>query len=116
MSLERRRTREILFWIFILFLAFLIPVAYLLSVNLKRTILTKLSDKATSTIQQRVRIQDLSISLPGTINLYHLTIENPDDLEPGELLRIRRLRLDFRPIALLKDAESDLLVCFLPFA
>jgi hypothetical protein len=106
MPFERRRTRKTLFWIFILFLALLISVAYLLSLDLKRTVLAKLSEKATSTIKQRVHIQDLSINLPGTINLYHLTIENPDDFTPGELLRIRRLRLDIRPIELLKGVFS----------
>lgn len=106
MPLKKRRTRKIVFWIFALFLALLFSVAYLRYLDLKKVFIAKVSDRATSTIKQKVHIQDLSISISGTINLYHITVKNPDDFTSGELLRIKRLRLDLRPIELLKGNFS----------
>jgi hypothetical protein len=91
-----KRLRKIAFWGFILFLFLLLLVAYLHYLDLKKIFIEKVSDKVTSEIQQGVHIKDFSISPSGAVNLYDITIENPDGFAKGELLRIRRLQLGFR--------------------
>ena len=92
-----KRVRKIAFWIFTLFLTLLLLVAYLRYLDLKKIFIEKASEKASSVIGQRVHIENLSISLLGAINLYDITIKNLDGFPTGQLLRIRRLQLDFRP-------------------
>jgi hypothetical protein len=102
MSLSRKRVHRIAFWILIISLILFFLFAYLRYIDLKKTIILKISDKAKSMIGQGVHIEDLSISPSGTINFYGITIKNPEGFVSGQLLRIKKLRLDMRVDHLLK--------------
>ncbi|MDH5202347.1 MAG: AsmA family protein [Nitrospirota bacterium] len=82
----------ILFFIFVYF-------GYL---NVKKTFITKISDKATSSIGQKVTIGDLSFNLATGINFYNVCIENPADFESGHLVQIEKLYLNMKFSELLK--------------
>ncbi len=101
-----KKLRKIFFWSLTLFLTLLTLVTYLYYINLKKILIEKISGKATSVIKQKVDIKDFSISPSGAVNLYNITIENPDGFTTGELLRIRRLQLGFRLKELLKGSLS----------
>jgi hypothetical protein len=101
-----KRLRKIVFWSLTFFLTLLLLVAYYYYLDLKKIFIEKVSYKATSLIKQRVHIKDLSFSLSGGVNLYNITIENPDGFVTGELLRIRRLQLGFRLRELLRGNFS----------
>jgi len=106
MLLGWKRVRKIAFWILIVSLIVFFLFAYLHYLDLKKTFILKVSDKATSIIGQGVHVEDLSISPSAAINLYGITIKNPEGFAPGQLLRIRRLRLDMRLYKLLKGNLS----------
>jgi len=106
MASDWKKARKIAFSSFLIFLALLLLVAYLRYLDLKKIFIEKASEKASSVIGQRVRIENLSISLLGAINLYDITIRNPEGFASGQLLRIRRLYLDVRPSELLKGNYS----------
>ena len=90
MAFDRKRTRKLAFRILFGFLILFLLVAYLHYLDLKKTLLIKISDQATSVIGQNVHIENLSIGPSATINLYNITISNPKDFDPGQLLQIRR--------------------------
>ena len=106
MGSDGKTVRKIVFWIFTLFFALLLLIAYLYYLDLKKIFIEKVSVKATSVIKQRVHIKDLSISPSGAVNLYNITIKNPEGFASGQLLRIRRLHLDVRLRELLKGRLS----------
>ena len=106
MLLGWKKVRKIAFWILIVSLIVFFLFAYLHYLDLKKTFILKVSDKATSIIGQGVHVEDLSISPSAAINLYGITIKNPEGFAPGQLLRIRRLRLDMRLYKLLKGNLS----------
>jgi uncharacterized protein involved in outer membrane biogenesis len=96
MDLNRKRTLKITFWILAAFLALSLLIAYLHYTDLKKVFLQKVSEKAALLIGQGVHIEDLSISSFLSANLYGIAIKNPEGFTPGELLRVRRVRLDVR--------------------
>src|SRR4030042_2371006 len=96
MGLDKKKVRKILFYGVILCIILLSLLAYLHYLDLKKAFITKISAKLTSMIGQRVHIEDLSISPSGAINLYNITIENPEGFAPGRLLWMKRLFLDLR--------------------
>jgi hypothetical protein len=102
MALKWNRVRRIALWIFMISLILLFLLSYLRYLDIKKTLILKASEKATSIIGQEVHAEDLSLSLPAAINLYGITLKNPEGFPPGQLLRIKRLRLDMRPRELLK--------------
>ena len=106
MPVDRKRLRKIAFWILIVSLIVFFLFAYLRFLDFKKALILKASDKATSIIGQEVHIADVSISSLATINFYDITIKNPESFSPGQLLRIRRLRLDMRLGQLLKGNLS----------
>ena len=106
MPSKGKRIRKIAFSIFLLFLALSLLIVYFHYLDLKKTIIEKAFEKASSVIGQRVHIENLSISLLGAIILYDITIKNPEGFASGQLLRIRRLHLDVRLKELLKGRLS----------
>jgi hypothetical protein len=90
MGIDRKKTRNILFRVLAAFLILLLIVAYLRYLDLKRKFISAASERATSLIGQRVSIKDLSVSSSAAINLYGVTVENPEGFLPGRLLRESR--------------------------
>ena len=106
MPSKGKRVRKIAFLVFILFLAFSLLIVYLRYLDLKKALIEKACEKTSSVIGQRVHIENLSISLLGAINLYDITVKNPEGFTSGQLLQIRRLHLDVRLKDLLKGRLS----------
>src|SRR5512135_1233215 len=106
MPVDWKRVRKITFWILIVSLIVFFLFAYLHYLDFKKVLLTKASDRAAFILGQEVHIADVSISPPAAINLYDITIKNPESFPPGQLLRIKRLRLDMRLGRLLKGNLS----------
>jgi hypothetical protein len=96
MPLDRRRVRKIAFWILIAALTLVSLFAYLRYRDLKKMLIRMASEKATSMMGQEVHVADVSISLPAALNFYDFTIKNPEISSPGQLLRIKRIRIDMR--------------------
>ena len=94
MGWTRKRAYKVIFWMLTILLILLISIVYLRYLDLKKSLVVKLSEKVTSVIGQRVLIEDLSLSLTGTVNVYNVTIKNPEGFPSGNLLRIKRIRLD----------------------
>ncbi len=106
MASKGKRVRKITFLVFLLLLTLSLLIFYLRYLDLKKALIEKAFEKASSIIGQRVRIENLSISLLGAVNLYDITIENPEGFTSGETLRIKRLYLDVRLSELLKGRFS----------
>jgi len=106
MPSEVRRARKIAFSILVLFLILSLLIIYLRYLDLKKAFIEKATEKVSSLIGQEVHLQDLSIRPSGTINLYHVTIKNPEGFASGQLLRIKRIHLDVRLRELLKGSYS----------
>src|SRR4030067_2299134 len=106
MEFNRKRTVKITFWILAILLILSLLVVYLRYLDLRKESLQKVSEKATLLIGQGVHIENLSISSFLSANLYGIAIKNPEGFTPGELLRVRRVRLDVRLGRLLKRGIS----------
>ncbi len=106
MAFEGKRVLKIALSIFLLFLALSLFIIYLRYLDLKKAFIEKASQKVSSAIQQKVHIQDLSISPSGSINLYNMTINNPEGFASGQLLRIRKIHLGLRLSEFLKGNYS----------
>ena len=106
MGFDKKRTRRIVFRVLIIILILLVAVAYLRYLNLKKKFISAASERATSLIGQRVHIKDLSVSSSATINLYGVTVENPEGFLPGNLLQIKSVRMTMRLTGLLKGKFS----------
>lgn len=91
---NRKRVGIVIFWILGILLILLITIVYLRYADLKKGLVARVSEKLASLIGQGVVIEDLSLSLGGTINLYNVTIRNPEGFPPGNFLHIKRIRLD----------------------
>jgi len=70
--------------------------------DVKKTLIAKISDKATSAIGQKVTIGDLSFKFSTGINFYNVFIENPADFGSGHFLQIKRLNFNMKFSELLK--------------
>jgi len=74
-------------------LVLLIALSYIYYLDIKKTLVAKISARSTAFIGQKVEIEDMSFSPTAGINLYHITIKNPDGFAPGELLKIEKIFL-----------------------
>jgi uncharacterized protein involved in outer membrane biogenesis len=74
-------------------LVLLIALSYVYYLDIKKTLVAKISARSTAFIGQKVDIGDMSFSPTAGINLYHITIKNPDGFAPGELLKIEKIFL-----------------------
>ncbi|MCX5719799.1 MAG: AsmA family protein, partial [Nitrospirae bacterium] len=99
MALHRKRIFTISSAIVIILIFFLVFIGYL---DVKKTLVTRISDKVTSLIGQKVDIGDLSFSPSAGINLYNMSIKNPEDFGSGHLLHIKKLYLNMEFSELLK--------------
>jgi hypothetical protein len=106
MALGRKRARRIAVWLLIIPLLLFFLIIYLRYSDLKKAFIAKISGKTTSVIGQEVCIEDLSISPSGAIDLYDITIKNPKEFGPGQLLQIKKLHLDMRLRQFLKGRFS----------
>jgi len=106
MMVDWKRIRKIAFSILIVSLVVVFFFAYLHYLDFKKVLLKQASDRATFILGQEVHIADVSISLPAAIGFYDITIKNPEGFPPGQLLRIKKLRLDMRLGRLLKGDLS----------
>lgn len=106
MGVDKKRTRKIVFRVLVGILILLLVAAYLRYLDLKKKFISTVSERATSLIGQRVHIKDLSVSSSGAINLYGVTVENPEGFLPGRLLQVRNVRLNMRLTGLLKGEFS----------
>jgi uncharacterized protein involved in outer membrane biogenesis len=68
--------------------------AYIFYLDIKKTFVERVSEKASSLIGQRVVIGDISFSLPPGIHLKDIQIQNPEGFVPGQLLKLQRLSVD----------------------
>jgi len=96
MSPKSKKVLKITSAIFIILIIFLITLTYRYYLDLKQTLIVKIASAATSSIGQKVTIGNLSFSPSAGINLYNISIENPEDFGPGKLLEIKRLYLNMR--------------------
>jgi hypothetical protein len=100
------KVRKLLSWVpLILMLAAAVVLAFSY-LHVKKTIVAKLSGKATGFLGQDVSIQDISFDFPAIINLYGLSVKNPEGFPPGELLRLKRVHMNLRLLPLLKGRLS----------
>ncbi len=106
MPVDRRQVRKIAIWVLIVALILVSLFAYRHYRDLKKTLILKASEKATSIIGQEVHVADVAISIPAALNFYDITIKNPEISSPGKLLRIKRIRIDMRLGKLLQGELS----------
>jgi hypothetical protein len=83
-----------------LLLALVLLFAYVRYQELKKTLIDRISGKASSFAGQKVEIEDFSFSPSAGINIYNIVIKNPDYYAPGELLKIKKIFLKLRYRAL----------------
>jgi hypothetical protein len=69
-------------------------LSYLFYRDLRKTLVGRLSDKASAVIGQRVDIGDISFSLSHVVHLDDLQVRNPEGFAPGNLLSAKRISLD----------------------
>jgi hypothetical protein len=103
MQINIKRTLKIISLILTICLVFLIFIAYFYYLDLKKTFIEKISDKSTAFIGQRVDIGDLSFSPSAGINIFDISIRNPQGFDSGQLLRIKRLYLKMKFSELFKE-------------
>jgi hypothetical protein len=94
MNINFRKALKIIFVICSTIFLVLALLGYLYYRDLKKSFVQTLSSKSTAFIGQPVEIGDLSISPSSGINLYDISIRNPEGFPSGNLLRIKRVYLD----------------------
>jgi hypothetical protein len=102
MTPRRKKTLKIASLLFALCLVLFVIITYSFYLDLKRTFLDKISDKATVLVGQRVSIGDLSFGPSGRINLRDIVVRNPGGFDSGRLLGIKGLSVDPNWLELLK--------------
>jgi len=93
MGFNVKRILKIISAIFIVLFIALATLSYIYYLDLKKTLVAKIADKSTSFIGQKVEIGDLSFSPSSGINLYNITIRNPEGFAAGELLKVKKIYL-----------------------
>ena len=88
------------------FLILAVIIAYSQYLTLKKTLIVKISDKATALIGQKVEIGDISLSTAAGITIRGIVIRNPEGFVQGDLLRIDRVHLGMRYRELFKGRFS----------
>ncbi|NJD56397.1 MAG: hypothetical protein FIA94_08345, partial [Nitrospirae bacterium] len=106
MTHERNRTCTILSAFLGTFLILTVIIAYSQYLTLKKTLIAKLSNKATALIGQKVEIGDISLSTAAGITIRDIVIRNPEGFIQGDLLRMDRVHLDMRYGELFKGRFS----------
>lgn len=106
MSVDWRKALQIFFWILLIVVISLSLLGYLRYLDFKKALIVKASERISSVIGQGVYVGDFSISFSGVANLHTIVVKNPEGFTSGELLRIKRLRLDLRLDELLKGKFS----------
>lgn len=112
MAFERKRICRITSVIFLLFIISSVILAYSYYLDLKKTLLTKLSGRAAELIGQRIDIGDITFSTTAGIDLYDIVICNPEGFESGKLLKIKKVSMNLKFKELLNGRFyfSDILV------
>ncbi len=88
------------------FIILIIILAYSQYLTLKKTLIAKMSDKATALIGQKVEIKDIFLDSAAGITLADIIIKNPDSLMQGDFLRVKKIRLNMRFRELFKHRFS----------
>lgn len=83
----------------IIFLVSALSAGYL---HFKQILLAKVSGRITSTIGQKVEIEDAAFSLATGLYVHNIIIRNPEGFGAGRLLKIKRLRISMQWGELLK--------------
>jgi hypothetical protein len=96
MARDKRRPCRLSGAILATVLVCLSVVVYLEFAALKKSVLSALSVRATAAIGQHVGIADVSFHFPGSITVYGITVGNPREFPPGQLLRIKQISLDMK--------------------
>ena len=109
------KTRRLLSWAPLVFLILVALACFFFALDLKKTVLTRLSDQGTTIVGQKVLIQDISFHFPAIVDLYGIVVKNPEGFPSGDLLRIKRLHLNIHLSQLLRGHFSlRRLVAFSP--
>ncbi len=95
MSLKVKSLIKIISIILLVIVICVITLAYLKYQDLKKALITKMEVEATSFIGQKVVIDDISIGANG-INIHDISVKNPEEFTPGELLKIKKLHLNMK--------------------
>lgn len=69
---------------------------YIFYQDLKKQLLEKVTDSASSAIGQKVDIGDISFSLISGIDINNITVSNPEGFPEGQLLGIKNLNLNMK--------------------
>ncbi len=93
MTLNTKRILKISSIVFVSLFILLITCSYIYYLDLKRTLVAKISARSTAFIGQKVEIGDMSFSPSAGMNLYHIAIKNPDGFTQGGLLKIEKIFL-----------------------
>ncbi len=96
MSLKVKRVIKVISILLLIFIIFIVSLAYLRYRDFKKALITKIAGEATSFIGQKVEIGDLTIGTAAGINIYDISVKNPEGFISGELLRIKKLRLKMK--------------------
>src|SRR4030042_3764119 len=96
MPSRTKRVIKVISLVLLIFTVCIVALAYLRYRDLKNFLITKIADKATAFIGQKVEIGDLSIGPASDINIYDISVKNPEGFISGELLRIRKLHLKMK--------------------
>ena len=109
------RTRRFLSWLAFVLLMLIAIACFFFALDLKKTVLTRLSDQGTTIVGQKVLIQDITFHFPAIVDLYGIVVKNPEGFPSGDLLRIERLHLNIHWSQLLRGHFSlRRLVAFSP--
>lgn len=95
MSLKVKRLIKIIFLVLLVLTICFVVFAYLKYQDFKKALISKMSDGATSFIGQKVEINDISFSAAG-INVYDISVKNPEEFISGKLLKIKKLHLNMK--------------------
>lgn len=95
MSLKVKRLIKIISLVLLVLTICFVVLAYLKYQDFKKALILKMSDEATSFIGQKVEINDISFSAAG-INVYDISVKNPEGFISGKLLKIKKLHLNMR--------------------
>jgi hypothetical protein len=102
-------------WAPLVILILVALACFFFALDLKKTVLTRLSDQGTTIVGQKVLIQDISFHFPAIVDLYGIVVKNPEGFPSGDLLRIKRLHLNIHLSQLLRGHFSlRRLVAFSP--
>jgi len=87
-------------------LILIIILAYSQYLTLKKTLISRISDKATALIGQKVEIGNIFLDSAAGITITEVSIKNPDNFIEGDFLRIKKIRFEMRYRELFKGRFS----------